>query len=99
MPLCSIIAWILSFGTHNATRMTILYSNGYVGIGTANPQSMLDVMGEIKGNSFSAHGLTITGPTISYLNASNITGTSCTIGTLSANIATISDISAQGIQE
>ncbi|MEL7146160.1 MAG: hypothetical protein AAFO69_07315 [Bacteroidota bacterium] len=39
----------LSLQTNGTTRMTILKSNGFVGIGKTNPTEMLDVNGRIRG--------------------------------------------------
>lgn len=40
----------LTLQTHDTARVTILNSNGYVGIGTTEPQAMLHVNGSVRGN-------------------------------------------------
>lgn len=40
----------LTLQTHDTARVTVLNSNGYVGIGTTEPQAMLHVNGSVRGN-------------------------------------------------
>lgn len=44
----------LTLQTYNTSRLTILNNNGYVGIGTTEPQEMLHVKGYVRGNG--GHG-------------------------------------------
>jgi hypothetical protein len=44
----------LSLNTANNARLTILNTNGYVGIGTASPSEMLQVSGNVLSNQYSA---------------------------------------------
>ena len=52
----------LTLGTNNTPRMTILNSNGNVGIGTVTPTYKLDVVGEIRSDSIRTQAITVEVP-------------------------------------
>ena len=52
----------LTLGTNNTPRMTILSSNGNVGIGILNPTYKLDVAGEIRSDSIRTQAITVEVP-------------------------------------
>lgn len=61
----------LTLKTDTFTRMTILNSNGYVGIGTNNPQEMLHVNGYIRGHAQNGEVIVRTNSGYTQIGASN----------------------------
>lgn len=74
----SINATALYLRTNGSNRVTVLNSNGNVGIGTTSPAYTLDVNGTINGTSARIAGNTITGT--SWTIASNFNFNSANIG-------------------
>ncbi len=70
-----------SLGTNGASSLTAL-DNGNVGIGTANPTSLLHVNGAVTGTSFAGIGTNLTA-----LNATSIASGTLGDARLSANVA------------
>ncbi len=61
----------LSFKTSGTTRMTVLNSNGFVGVGTTSPTNTLHVVGDIFLPASSSIKFGSATPTSGYLKISN----------------------------
>ena len=61
----------LKLKTDTTTRLTIMSTNGYVGIGTSNPQEMLHVNGYIRGHAQNGEVIVRTNNGYTQIGASN----------------------------